>query len=65
MLCNKQLNHIEKSLNNKNKIDDHSLNKSLFKTSIVIPSAVQSLLIGNKGLNIKKLQVFYIFYLNF
>uniref|UniRef100_A0A915NXW0 RING-type domain-containing protein n=1 Tax=Meloidogyne floridensis TaxID=298350 RepID=A0A915NXW0_9BILA len=56
MLCNKQLNHIEKSLNNKNKIDDHSLNKSLFKTSIVIPSAVQSLLIGNKGLNIKKLQ---------
>ncbi|CAK5049032.1 unnamed protein product [Meloidogyne enterolobii] len=56
MLCNKQLNHIEKSLNNKNKIDDPSLNKSLFKTSIVIPSAVQSTLIGNKGLNIKKLQ---------
>ncbi|KAL7070748.1 hypothetical protein ACQ4LE_009691 [Meloidogyne hapla] len=58
MLCNKQLNHIEKSFN-KNKIEcinDTSLNKSLFKTSIVIPSIVQSLLIGNKGSNIKKLQ---------
>ena len=62
MLCNKQLNHIEKSFN-LTKVErsfDSPLTKSLYKTSIVIPSIVQSLLIGNRGANIKKLQVYFI-----
>ncbi|KAF7640088.1 KH domain-containing protein [Meloidogyne graminicola] len=56
MLCNKQLNYIGKSLNTPNDRSNDTTSKFLYKTSIVIPSLVQSVLIGNKGANIKKLQ---------